>query len=76
MSPTQLSPQCGDNLFTVSRPLFLEHTFPNPLADMPVQANECRIDRAGGLLAGSFDQRANIAEQLVRGQRWRSRTSG
>jgi len=40
MCPTQFSPQCGDNLFPISRSLLSEDVLPDTLADSPVQNNQ------------------------------------
>ena len=58
MGPTQFSPQCGDNLFAIGRPLFLENILPDTPANMPIQQDQFGIDRLGDLLSGVNDQGA------------------
>jgi len=50
------------DLLTVVGPLLPEHILPDPLADVPVEADQRRIDRAGGLLAGGLDQGPEVVE--------------
>ena len=61
----QLSTQCVDNLLAVLRTLVLQHIFPDPLADIPVQPNQRRIDRLCNLLPRLLDQPAQIADQSL-----------
>jgi hypothetical protein len=74
----QLFRQCRNNLLAVARTLLVEYVLPNPLADVPVQTDQGRVHRAGGLLAGRLDQRTNVAQQALRRpyRRRRSRPGG
>jgi hypothetical protein len=63
----QLCRQRLHNVLAVLGPFLLKHIVPNARADVPVEADERRVDRAGGLLAGGFDQVADITQEAIMG---------
>jgi hypothetical protein len=63
----QLCRQRLHNVLAVLDLFLLKHIVPNARADVPVEADERRVDRAGGLLAGGFDQVAEITQEPIMG---------
>ena len=63
----QLCRQRLHNLLAVFGPPFFKDILADARADMPVEADECRVDRSGDLLAGGFDQVADITQQAITG---------
>ncbi len=56
--------QCLHNLLAIISPFTLRHILANPFADLPVHANQSRVDGTSSLFTGGFDQRAGVAEQV------------
>ncbi len=65
----QLRRQRRHNLLAVPRPLMVQRILPDPFADVPAKADQCGVDRPRRLFAGSLDERADVAQQPVGGNR-------
>jgi hypothetical protein len=63
----QLCRQRLHNLLAVLGPFLSKHILADARADMPVEADERRVDRAGGLRASGFDELADITSQAITG---------
>ena len=62
----QLSPQRGDNLGAILRPLLLEDVLADPRADLPVERGQPGIDRLRHLLAGDLDHLTDVGHKSAR----------
>src|SRR5271157_2953632 len=72
----QLSRQRRDYLLAVPGPFLPEDVLPDTGADVPVEANQGRVDSAGGLLAGGLDQGPEVGQKPVGGNRQHGRCGG